>query len=172
VAAVVLVYCFREEDPCKVGKLTLKMTERATDLQDSTGCLHLIVLLAGVGPPSLCSCRAIWLVQVFFQTAPAWLIVGNALLWPNERAAKPVLSGSRINLGQVDPFVIGITGSYGKTSTKAILGKILECLEPTFWPPGSINTPMGITRQIGNKTRTSFAVIEMAAYGRGSIQRL
>jgi len=48
-------------------------------------------------------------------------------------------------LGQVDPFVISITGSYGKTSTKAILGKILECLEPTFWPPGSINTPMGIT---------------------------
>jgi len=31
VAAVVLVViAFREEDPCKVGKLTLKMTEQAT----------------------------------------------------------------------------------------------------------------------------------------------
>jgi len=77
-----------------------------------------------------------------------WLIVEMPLLWPNENPPSR-FQGSRINLGQVDPFVISITGSYGKTSTKAILGKILECLEPTFWPPGYQHS-YGITRQISS----------------------
>jgi len=98
-------------------------------------------------------------------------MVNCALLWLMKEPPSRFYQGSRINLGQVDPFVIGITGSYGKTSTKAILGKILECLEPTFWPPGSINTPMGITVK-SKQLEHHFAVIEMAAYGRGSIQRL
>ncbi|HBE47500.1 MAG TPA: UDP-N-acetylmuramoyl-tripeptide--D-alanyl-D-alanine ligase, partial [Cyanobacteria bacterium UBA11369] len=77
-------------------------------------------------------------------------------------------------LGKVDPYVIGISGSYGKTSTKSILAKILECVEPTFWPPGSINTPMGITREIRERLvpEHHYAVIEMAAYKRGSVTRL
>ena len=181
VAAVVLVIiALREEDPCIVGKLTLKMTERATWIYRTALVVYtLIVLLAGVGL-LLASVPAapswFWLVQVFFfQTTPAWLIVGNALLWPNEKSRQAgFIKEAESILGQVDPFVIGITGSYGKTSTKAILGKILECCEPTFWPPGSINTPMGITREIRERLKPEhhFAVIEMAAYRRGSIQRL
>jgi len=42
-------YCF-PEDPCKVGKLTLKMTERATWIYRTALVVYtLIVLLAGVG---------------------------------------------------------------------------------------------------------------------------
>jgi len=128
-------------------KLAHAQNDRAgnVDLQDSTGCLHFGsfpcwcgTLLALFAAPSW-----FWLMQVFFfQTAPAWLIVGNALLWPMKSRQTGFIEA--INLGQVDPFVIGITGSYGKTSTKAILGTILECLEPTFWPP-EVSTPMGIT---------------------------
>ncbi len=124
VAAVVLVViALREEDPCIVGKLTLKMTERATWIYRTALVVYtLIVLLAGVGL-LLASVPAapswFWLVQVFFfQTTPAWLIVGNALLWPNEKSRQAgFIKEAESILGQVDPFVIGITGSYGKTST-------------------------------------------------------
>jgi len=92
---------------------------------------------------------------------------GNALLWPNKHQAGFIKEAESI-LGQVDPFVIGITGSYGKTSTKAILGKILECLEPTFWPPGSINTLWELPVKSEQLKQNIICVIEMAAYGRGS----
>ncbi len=77
-------------------------------------------------------------------------------------------------LADYDPYVIGITGSYGKTSTKAILGSLLEAIEPTFWTPGSINTEMGITRQIREnlKRQQRLAIIEMGAYQIGSVAKL
>lgn len=171
---------FREEDPRKVGKLTLKMTERAKRIYKTALVIYtLVVLLVSIGfiliPPSG-TASWFWLTQVFFiQTTPLWLIVANGILWPGEKNRQTgFLNEAKSILHQVEPYVIGITGSYGKTSTKAILGKILECLEPTFWPPGSINTQMGITREIRERMKPEhhFAVIEMAAYHRGSIKRL
>jgi len=44
--------------------------------------------------------------------------------------------------------VIGITGSYGKTSVKHVLGHVLETAGPTLITPGSVNTAMGIARII------------------------
>ena len=46
------------------------------------------------------------------------------------------------------PFIIGITGSYGKSSTKSMLAHILQFKGPTLAASGSINTLMGITRHI------------------------
>ena len=43
---------------------------------------------------------------------------------------------------------IGITGSYGKTTTKNIMGAILSEQYNTLITPASYNTPMGITRTI------------------------
>ena len=176
--AVLVIIAFREEDPCKIGKLTLKMTERATWIYRMAVVIYtLVVLVAGAGLSSVPAAPSwFWLVNVFFfQTVPVWIIVANGILWPREKSRQAgFLKEAQTILGQVEPYIIGITGSYGKTSTKAILGKILECCEPTFWPPGSINTPMGITREIRQRLKPEdhFAVVEMAAYGRGSIQRL
>lgn len=179
-AGGLVAIAFREEDPRKVGKLTLKMTQRATRIYQTALVLYALgVLLAGIAlffahPPA--APAWFWLAQVLFiQTTPAWLMLANAILWPGEQSRQAgFLNEAKTILSQVDPYVIGITGSYGKTSTKAILGKILECLEPTFWPPGSINTPMGITREIRERMKPEhhLAVIEMAAYQRGSIKRL
>lgn len=181
VGAIALVLiAFREEDPRTIGKLTLKMTDRVKRIYTTALVLYtLLILLAGAAflltaPPA--SPAWFWLLQVFFfQTTFLVLIVANALLWPGEKSRQDgFMQEAKTILGQVDPYVIGISGSYGKTSTKAILAKILECVEPTFWPPGSINTPMGITREIREKLRPEhhYAVIEMAAYKRGSVTRL
>lgn len=72
------------------------------------------------------------------------------------------------------PMVIGITGSYGKTSTKHFLAHILSSAEATLTTPGSVNTEMGIVRVIREhlEPRDKYFIVEMGAYGIGSIRRL
>jgi UDP-N-acetylmuramoyl-tripeptide--D-alanyl-D-alanine ligase len=98
------------------------------------------------------------------------------VLQPGERAIQEKFRREAEGiLHDVKPYVIGITGSYGKTSTKNTLAKLLNvCLAPTFWPKGGINTVMGITREIRAELKPAhkYAVIEMGAYKIGSIRRL
>ena len=75
----------------------------------------------------------------------------------------------------INPYAIGVTGSFGKTSVKNLLGDILSLsLGPTFWPQKGVNTEMGITREIRERMNEydKYAVIEMGAYHEGSIQKL
>jgi UDP-N-acetylmuramoyl-tripeptide--D-alanyl-D-alanine ligase len=71
-------------------------------------------------------------------------------------------------------MVIAVTGSYGKTSVKHILGHVLETAAPTLITPGSVNTAMGIARVIRERLQPHqrYFVVEMGAYGPGSIRRL
>ena len=47
--------------------------------------------------------------------------------------------------------IVGITGSYGKTSVKTILNELLSDVYYTLMTPGSYNNQMGITLTIRNK---------------------
>ncbi len=69
---------------------------------------------------------------------------------------------------------IGITGSYGKTSTKNIVGEILAQKYYTLITPASFNTPMGITRTIREylKPIHQVFVCEMGADKVGDISYL
>lgn len=68
--------------------------------------------------------------------------------------------------------VIGITGSYGKTSTKFILGRILSEKYNTLVTPENYNTPMGIVITIRRdlKPQTEIFVCEMGAKRKGDIK--
>ena len=114
-----------------------------------------------------------WLVAV--QAVPFALTLGNLFVNPYERRLqKRFWNEAHTKLLSLKPFTIGITGSYGKTSTKHLLGHVLEIQAPTLITPGSVNTPMGIARvvreQLGPHHR--FFICEMGAYGPGSIARL
>jgi UDP-N-acetylmuramoyl-tripeptide--D-alanyl-D-alanine ligase len=81
---------------------------------------------------------------------------------------------ARAALERVNPTVVAVTGSYGKTSVKHILGHVLETAGPTLITPGSVNTAMGIARIIRERLQPHhrYFVVEMGAYGIGSIARL
>ncbi len=70
--------------------------------------------------------------------------------------------------------VIGVTGSYGKTSVKEFLYSILKTEYPTLKTPESYNTVLGIAKVIDLELDESykFFVCEMAAYRRGEIKEL
>lgn len=69
---------------------------------------------------------------------------------------------------------IGITGSYGKTSTKFILGTLLKEKYNVLLTPSSFNTPMGITRVVREQLKPEHEVFiaEMGARHKGDIAEL
>ena len=69
---------------------------------------------------------------------------------------------------------IGITGSYGKTSTKFILAEILSQKYNVLATPASFNTPMGVTRIIRERLTPSHQIFigEMGARHVGEIKEL
>lgn len=70
--------------------------------------------------------------------------------------------------------VIGITGSYGKTTVKHFLACILGYQFPVAAAAGSINTEIGIAAYILNHVsrHVRILIVEMGAYKKGEIQRL
>ncbi|HEY8443754.1 MAG TPA: UDP-N-acetylmuramoyl-tripeptide--D-alanyl-D-alanine ligase [Clostridia bacterium] len=73
-----------------------------------------------------------------------------------------------------DLKIIGITGSFGKTSVKFILQKLLEGLYKVCASPNSYNTPMGLCRAINEnlKPGDEIFIAEMGARRKGDIAKL
>lgn len=70
--------------------------------------------------------------------------------------------------------VIGITGSYGKTSTKHYLERILSEQFEVLMTPGSFNTPMGVIRTVREMMKPFHTVFicEMGAKQKGDIKEI
>jgi len=70
--------------------------------------------------------------------------------------------------------IIGITGSYGKTSTKFALATMLGDRYSVCFTPGSFNTPMGICKVINDDLQAShqILILEMGARYKGNIAEL
>ncbi len=70
--------------------------------------------------------------------------------------------------------VIGITGSYGKTSTKNIIYSVLKEKYNTVMTPKSYNTTLGVTKTIREeiKSYTEVFVCEMGASRLGDIRKI
>lgn len=149
------------------AKKKLVMTERAKRLYQASAVLALLAAL-----PVVFNLSYIW---VWLQVPPALLMLANALLTPlQERVNQRYIAEAKAKLADYPGKIIAITGSFGKTTTKHILGHALENLDSVFFSPGSINTVLGHTRHIRErlKPQDAYFIAEMGAYGPGSIQRL
>lgn len=71
-------------------------------------------------------------------------------------------------------LVIGITGSYGKSSTKEFTAQILRKKFRVVKTKGTNNTPIGIANAIHSslQSKTEIFVVEMGAYKKGEIAQL
>lgn len=117
----------------------------------------------------------VFAVFAILQLIPVWIMLANRLLRPlQEQVNQGYIDQAVDKLKTFQPVTIGITGSFGKTTTKHIFAEILESAGPVFYSPGSINTVLGLTRNIREKLQRGhkFFIAEMGAYGIGSIKRL
>lgn len=159
---------YTDLDPRTRSKKKLVLTSRAKRI------LFPALALCGVFVLPFLTLNPLFLI-IPVQAVPLMLVLSNLLNQPYEKAVqKKYYDEAAARLQEVKPKIIGITGSYGKTSVKHILGHILKTAAPTLITPGSVNTVMGITRIIREQMEpnTKYFVVEMGAYGPGSIARL
>ena len=108
-------------------------------------------------------------ILLFSEITVLNLTIANLLIYPLERTINEAyLFSARRRIKTLQPRVIGITGSYGKTSTKYILHEILSQKFNTLMTPNSYNTPMGICKVIRGDLTAEHEVfiVEMGAYKR------
>lgn len=104
------------------------------------------------------------------------VLLGLVIMSPLEYSIRQsYIRQAKLKLSESSNLIkIGITGSYGKTSTKEILSTILSTHYNTVSTPKSYNTPMGITKTIlGSVNNLSEVfVCEMGAKKVGEIKEL
>lgn len=85
---------------------------------------------------------------------------------------KRLLQAKRL-LDSSNSKIIGVTGSYGKTSTKMLLSYVLQKKYTVFVTPKSYNTKYSVANSVvqGYKGE-DIAIIEYAAYKKGEIKEL
>ena len=114
-------------------------------------------------------------IFLFSEVSVINLTLANLLIYPLERTINGayILSAKK-RIRTLQPKVIGITGSYGKTSTKYILHQILSQKFNALMTPDSYNTPMGICKVIRGELTAEHEIfiVEMGAYKRGDIREL
>jgi len=165
------ITAYIEKDPRKDSKKALVSTPRAKRI--FLPAYALIALSATWCFLPIMPMPWIWLFNI--HMIPFSILLINGLLSPFEQATqKKFWAEAHNKVLDYQPTVIGITGSYGKTSVKHILGQILKTQAPCLITPGSVNTPMGISRIIREQLEPDhkYLVVEMGAYGHGSIARL
>lgn len=109
--------------------------------------------------------------------APLMLVGANVLLRPVEaHLRRRFVARARRTLMDAGPTVIGITGSYGKTSTKFILQHLLNGRFRAGATPKSYNTLMGvclaINRDLAEDRSLDYYIVEMGAYVPGEIAEI
>lgn len=150
----------------------LRWTARARLLAAVAGILSVIALFLSLwrGWPGAVVIGATDLVIV------AALSAAVALTAPEQRRQRRrFMRQAELRVQAVAPLVIGITGSYGKTTTKLFLQQLLNTSEtPCFATPESFNTSLGVCRAINEGLRPEhrFAIVEMGAYRRGEIAEI
>jgi UDP-N-acetylmuramoyl-tripeptide--D-alanyl-D-alanine ligase len=108
--------------------------------------------------------------------SPLFPLIANALNSPFEKAnnARYIKDAKRIIAEMPNLTTIGITGSYGKTSTKYYLHKLLSAKYETLMTPESFNTTMGVVKTIRGELKPTheFFICEMGMMWKGDIAEL
>ena len=113
---------------------------------------------------------------LLYAVNPYIVMGAAALIQPLEnRVNHKFFERARKKLAARDDLIkIGITGSYGKTSTKFVLRDILSQKYRVLATPASFNTPMGLSRVINEQLAQEHQIFiaEMGARHVGDIKEL
>lgn len=142
-----------------------------------------LCVIAGIA--TVVTIQADMVTAMVWSFVGAWLMTGifflflalaTLVLLPLDKFLKgEVISAAHQKLALHKKLtVIGITGSYGKTTAKEVLAAILAEKFSMLKTPDNINTPVGVARLINARLTdaTEIFIVEMGAYERGDIKAL
>ncbi len=148
------------------AKKPLSFTARMTRLAVPVGLWTLLpVAIGGLYGWTLSTPTGVlWYLGGFLVAdlgAPLWVALGAGLMYPVETAIqKGFKRRARRRLrARSDLTVVGITGSYGKTSTKFILAELLRQKYNVYATPSSYNTPMGLCLAVNEHLKPEHQVL-------------
>jgi len=133
----------------------------------------LVALVAGSGSARIAEVGVVG--GVVLLMAPLLLGAANRLLAPVQRAENErYVRAARRKLEEVAPLVVGISGSFGKTTTKACVAAALDPNGPAYPTPASFNSHLGVVRAIneGLERRHETFVVELGAYRIGDVAQI
>ncbi len=119
-----------------------------------------------------------WPLAVIFAYALVPLFVSlsvGMLVFPSQIISDFLISLAALKRKRLKGLVvIGVTGSYGKTSTKEAIASVLAEKFKVLKTRGGVNTKLGIAKQIVKQLNSSyeFYVVEMGAYKKGEIEEI
>ena len=148
----------------------LAWTRRLRTLAATWVLLEVLVVVVGivVGPAAI-------LAVVAALTVPLLVDLACAATAPLERRlAQRFVDDASTRLARVAPTVVGVTGSYGKTSTKNHVAHLVRGSRSVVATPASFNNRAGLARAINEHLAdgTEVFVAEMGTYGPGEIADL
>jgi len=157
-----------------VQKTPLKLTKRIWRLMVVSLILNASVILAllfiGAQIPNIDYYAFSGLA---YLAIPGTTILAHFIMLPIEILIKKsyIKKAARAIGDKQNLIKIGITGSFGKTSAKNVLHKMLEKKYKTVSTPASFNTPMGICKTVNEllSDETEVLIAEMGARYEGDI---
>lgn len=148
----------------------LVFTRRLKVLAVMTASFHLAIVLAG-GLFGMLWLGALVALLVLPVTVDAALYATAPI---ERRSMQTFVEQASKKLKQINPTIVGITGSYGKTSTKVVVAHLVAGTRSVAASPASFNNLGGLTRAVneGLPLGTDVFVAEMGTYGKGEIAEL
>lgn len=111
-----------------------------------------------------------------YLLSPVMIIISALICKPIEKNISNgfIKDAKNILASKKDMKIIGVTGSYGKTSVKYYLNTLLKAKYNVLMTPGSFNTPMGVVRTIREHLRATHEIFvcEMGARHVGDIKEI
>lgn len=161
--------------PKKSYKVPLKYTNRVKRLIITLSFLYLVppaALLIAVPDMNCALATAMTLILL----SPGVMLFANLINRPLELMINRyyINDAKKILHRCPDLCVIGITGSFGKTSVKYFLDTLLSVKYNVLKTPGNFNTPLGIVKTIRGSLRATHDIFlcEMGAKNIGDIREI
>ncbi len=174
-AAVLFLLVLGLSLPRQKAKKPFVMTKRMWRLLVTYTILHLLALVFLLFMPDGGGFGAL-LCSFCLTGAPWLLLLADSLNRPVEKAIdnRYIRDAKRILADCPDLTVIGVTGSYGKTSVKFFLEKLLSAEYNVLVTPENYNTTLGVVRTIRERLRAQHKlfVCEMGARNVGDIKEI
>lgn len=178
IAMIVLLLIAIPVSKPKKAKKPLVYTPRVKRMLFTEAVLSLIIILA-VSIPTLKSSHetyALLTLCLIFALSPILCLVANLINKPVELSINRYYTNDAKKLLKQCPDlkIIGITGSYGKTSVKYYLTTLLKGKYNVLMTPESYNTPMGVVKTIRGSLKATHEIFvcEMGAKWVGDIKEL
>ena len=153
----------------------LAWTRRLKTLAGTAGSLVGLTMIGAI-ILGRSSATAGWiLASVTMVITPLYVDMASAITAPLERRlSQSFVDRASARLRKVNPRIVAVTGSYGKTSTKHHIAEILGGSTGVVPTPRSFNNRAGLSRAINENLveGTKVFIAEMGTYGPGEIADL